>query len=627
MKNNKYINTGLLLSTAVFSTLALAETCQNPVPVWADEFDGTALDTTKWEPMIGDGCSYGICGWGNNELQYYKAENATVANGILTITAKKERVQAKSYTSARLRTMNMPNGGQWKYGRYEARIKLPDGTGTWPAFWMLPTDPDQGWPMSGEIDIMEATGQADMVAFGTIHYGQPWPDNEWTSGRMLKQPDAWSDDFHVYAVEWEPGEIRWYIDDVLYSTKTPSDMSNPDFWTFDNYNYHFLLNVAVGGSIGGWVDDTMMPQTMDIDYVRVYDLGQAAMTGEHIVEPGSTETYSVTGAPAGSSYSWTGPDGQTSSGSTFNVNWSTQPGSVNLTVTSSCGTQQLAMDVHVSPEQSLSAMQDDFEGARAISYTSWTGAFNQAAANPGSDTINSSSVVGQYTRDAGSQWDVIAGTVTDIPNAALFVSGENAFYLDVYTAAPVGTEILIQLENSGTATSSNYPTGRHSKYIAHTSIQQGWERLKFVLEDRIDGQTGDNQVDTLVLLIDPDAFSGDTWYLDNLSIYAPDTGGNDPATSVQVSNLTTGTASASKGKKFGTATVTMLDNLGNPVIGETVTGQFSGSWNESATGTTDSAGNVSFQTTSSLGGSVTVNFCVSSVSGDLPLTSSANTCQ
>lgn len=124
--------TGLLAASGYAATQ-----CQNPAPIWADEFNGTAVDTTKWEFQNSDGCSYGICGWGNNELQSYQSANATVANGLLTITAKKQRVGSKAYTSSRIRTLNMPNGGQWKNGRFEARVKVPRGAGMWPAFWIM----------------------------------------------------------------------------------------------------------------------------------------------------------------------------------------------------------------------------------------------------------------------------------------------------------------------------------------------------------------------------------------------------------------------------------------------------------------------------------------------------------
>jgi beta-glucanase (GH16 family) len=627
----KNLSLALMTSGLVsFPLSTLAQQCQNPVPVWADEFDGSSIDTTKWDVMLGDGCSYGICGWGNNELQSYQANNLTVANGILTITAKKQRVQSKAYTSGRIRTANMPNGGQWTNGRFEARIKIPNGTGLWPAFWMLPTDPDVGWPMSGEIDILEALGQSDMLAFGTIHYGQPWPDNEWSSGRILKQPDAWSSDFHEYAVEWEANEMRWYVDDVLYSVKTPADMSDSSYWTFEQYQYHFILNMAVGGNLGGVVDDSMLPQTMQVDYVRAYDFGQPSLNGEHIVEPNTSHSYSVIDeAGTGSSYSWTSPTGDSSNSNALTVNWGTTGGSVNVNVTNSCGTSNLALDVYVLPELSTETVMDDFESNRILAYQSWTGAFNQSIGNPSPDASNSSAIVAEYTRSSAEQWDVIAASTAVVADVAPFISGDKSFYLDVYTAAPLGTEILIQLENSSVATATNYPSGRHSKYIAHTEVRNAWQRLKFNLEDRIDGGTSDTQVDSVILLIDPDAFTGDTYYLDNFDIYGAGGGGNpETATSISVSNVTTGTQSAGKGKKYGTATVTVTDDLGMPVSGASVAGTFSGSWAESGSGVTDASGSVTMLTSTTLSGGVSASFCVSSLSGSLPhdTTSSTGLC-
>ena len=506
-----------------YSGAALSQQCQNPTPVWEDNFDGTSFDTSKWESMDGDGCSYGICGWGNNELQHYKAENATVANGILTIEAKKERVRGARYTSARLRTANMPNGGQWTNGRFEARIKLPDGAGMWPAFWMLPTDPDIGWPMSGEIDIMEATGQADMFAFGTIHYGQPWPENEFSGNRILKQPDAWSDDFHVYAVEWEPNEMRWYVDDLLYSVKRPQDLSDSSFWTFENYQYHFLLNLAVGGNIGGTVDDSALPQTMHVDYVRVYDLSQPSLSGEHLVEPNSVSTLSVIDQQGNATYSWSVPAGASivsgASSDTVTIQWGTDSGAVSVAVNDDCGQRTLSQDVYVSPVLSPQLTHDDFESNRGLTYTSFEGSFNQASSNPGADSVNSSAVVGHYQRNSASLYDVIVADISSIADVQPYLSGDKAFFLDLYTDAPVGTEILIQLENSSTATPDNYPTGRHSKYVAHVEAQNQWQQLKFTLEDRIDGGTSDADVNSLVILFALNTLSSDNYFWDNLATH------------------------------------------------------------------------------------------------------------
>lgn len=521
--DNKTTKISIALLTsglALLSSPTLAASCQKPVPVWADEFDGTSVDTSKWEVQIGDGCAEGICGWGNAELQSYQAANNTVANGILTITAQKQRIRSNAYTSGRLRTANMPNGGQWTNGRFEASVKLPDGSGMWPAFWMLPTDAAETWPISGEIDIVEATGQADMIAFGTIHYGELSPNNQHSGGSILKQPDAWSAGFHEYAVEWEPNEIRWYLDDILYSVKTPSDMSDSAFWTFENYQYHLILNMAVGGNLGGPVDDSMLPQTMEVDYVRVYDFGQPSLSGEHIVLPNSSATYSVVDeAGTGSSYTWTSPTGETSDGSSLTVNWGTTPGPVSVAVTNTCGTANIAMDVYVAPEISQESIFDDFEANRNITYTSMNGTMTEAVTNPAADATNSSTVVAEYVRDSASQWDAILGDTTLVSDAAPFVTGTKAFYLDVYTSAPVGTEIIVQLENSNVATAANYPSGRHSKYAAYTTSTNTWQRLRFQMADLIDGSTASTDVNQVVLLLDPNNFTGHTYYLDNFDIY------------------------------------------------------------------------------------------------------------
>lgn len=601
--------TALTLSLGIIAGGASAATCQSSTPVWSDEFTGDSLDTSKWEIMKGDGCSYGICGWGNNELQTYESENITVKDGILTITARKELVNNKPYTSGRIRTANMPNGGEWKHGRFEARIKLPNGTGTWPAFWMLPTDPDIGWPMSGEIDILEATGQADMIAFGTIHYGQAWPNNEFTSGRILKQPDAWSDDFHNYAVEWEAGEIRWYVDDILYSTKTPADMSNPDYWTFDRYNYHFLLNMAVGGSIGGWVDDSQMPQTMQVDYVRVYNFGQAAIVGNHIVEPGSVHTYEVvdkTGQQ--NNYAWTGPQGQTSKGQTFTVNWGKTASDIHVKVTNSCGTQTLALPVHMLPEQSTGTVLDNYEHENNLTYTFTSGALHQRVLNQFGDSTNSSTTTARYTRSSGSQYDVIAASYT-LDDAAPFISGEKAFYLDVYTDAPIGTEFLLQLENSNTAQPWNFPIGRHSKYLAHTNVQHQWQRLKFEMDDRMDGETLNDQVDTIVLLIAPNSFTGHTYYLDNFSIYQP-TSTEQQAKTVTIASVKTGQQAVSQTHKLAYATIKIIDDTGQPAENISLRGHFSGGTNAIARGVTDKNGEITLRAQHAAIGNQSFSFCL-----------------
>lgn len=237
--------------------------------VWADEFDGTELDLAKWSIQTGDGCP-ALCGWGNNEHQWYTTENHKVADGMLTLTARREERNGKAYTSTRIRTLNK---GDWRYGRFEMRARLPRGQGIWPAFWMLPSDNSHygTWAASGEIDIMEMVGHEPNRVHGTIHYGGAWPDNQSTSNVVTLPSGTFNDDFHVFALEWDTAALRWYLDDELFATVTDwSSTSAPYPAPFD-VDFHILLNLAVGGNWPGPPDATTgFPQDFVIDYVRVY---------------------------------------------------------------------------------------------------------------------------------------------------------------------------------------------------------------------------------------------------------------------------------------------------------------------------------------------------------------------
>ncbi|WP_159437705.1 glycoside hydrolase family 16 protein [Ferrimonas marina] len=239
--------------------------------VWSEEFEGSTLDESKWSYQLGDGCDINLCGWGNNELQHYRADNVTVADGLLTITALPSDEPDVPYTSGRIRSLNKAD---FRYGRIEARIKLPAGQGLWPAFWMLPTDEQYGgWAASGEIDIMEAvnlTAAGGNAVHGTLHYGGSWPENQYT-GKEYSPPDSVVEQFHVYRVDWQPGEIRWYVDDVLYQTQTQWHSGNGPYPAPFDQRFHLLLNLAVGGNWPGAPDDaTEFPAQMQVDYVRVY---------------------------------------------------------------------------------------------------------------------------------------------------------------------------------------------------------------------------------------------------------------------------------------------------------------------------------------------------------------------
>jgi beta-glucanase (GH16 family) len=233
--------------------------------VWSDEFngvDGSAPDATKWTYDLGAG------GWGNAELETYTKSSANVQQkgGNLVITAIKS---GSSYTSARIRTQGLFDH---LYGRIEARIRIPYGQGIWPAFWMLGNNiATVPWPACGEIDIMENIGKEPSTVHGTIHGPGYSGANGIGSYFSLPTGQKFSDDFHVYAVEWEPNTIRFYVDSNLYATRTPADLPKGATWVYA-HNFFIILNVAVGGGWPGYPDGTsVFPQTMLVDYVRVYD--------------------------------------------------------------------------------------------------------------------------------------------------------------------------------------------------------------------------------------------------------------------------------------------------------------------------------------------------------------------
>jgi beta-glucanase (GH16 family) len=238
---------------------------------WSDEFNrpGANLpDPSKWTLETGGN------GWGNNELEYYTArlDNAKEQDGLLTVRAAKEDYlgangKRRAYTSARLKTKDKFSQ---RYGRFEARIELPYGKGIWPAFWLLGDDIDKvGWPACGEIDIMESIGEPDKV-YGTIH-GPGYSGAKGVQGKYsLISGRRLQDDFHIFAVEWEPAEIRFYFDDVMYKSTKPQDIPAGTHWAFD-HPFFIILNLAVGGNWPGSPNsETVFPQTMQVDYVRVY---------------------------------------------------------------------------------------------------------------------------------------------------------------------------------------------------------------------------------------------------------------------------------------------------------------------------------------------------------------------
>jgi len=241
--------------------------------VWEDEFDGDELDMEKWSYQLGDGCHLGenLCGWGNNELQYYteREENISLEDGFLTITAHEEDYEGSNFTSARIRTENK---GDWKYGRLEIRAKLPQGQGIWPAIWMLPTEEVYGgWPQSGEIDIMEMVGHEPETVHGTVHFGDPWPDNQNKGEPYSLESGIFADNYHVFSIEWEQNKIEFFVDGNLFFTVTQNTDPLSSYTYPFNEKFHMIMNIAVGGNWPGNPDSTTeFPQTMSVDYVRVY---------------------------------------------------------------------------------------------------------------------------------------------------------------------------------------------------------------------------------------------------------------------------------------------------------------------------------------------------------------------
>jgi len=236
--------------------------------VWNDEFNSDSIDVDKWNH------ENWWPGRVNNELQGYTSdlENSGVDNGYLYLAARKENPFNPSdpgYNSAR---MNTSGKGDWKYGRLEIRARMPRGQGIWPAIWMMPTySVYGGWPVSGEIDIMEFLGHDINRVYGTIHYGDRSPNNSHTGSSHVLISGNYSDDSHVFALEWEAGELRWYVDDVHYQTLNNWYSVGGDYPAPFDQEFHLILNVAVGGNWPGNPDQTtLFPQIMLVDYVRVF---------------------------------------------------------------------------------------------------------------------------------------------------------------------------------------------------------------------------------------------------------------------------------------------------------------------------------------------------------------------
>ncbi len=435
-KNLIMKNFFLLAFFFIFSYTANGQ-CWNIV--WQDEFDGNSLEN-HWSYQTGNS------GWGNNELQAYtnRVENSTVSNGKLQIIAREESYNGASYTSARLRSIN---AGDWTYGKFEASIKVPIGQGIWPAFWMMPTDSYYGgWPTSGEMDIMELLGHQPQISYGTAHWGTS-PNNKDSSGSSVtKSSGNYSDEFHLFAIEWEPDQIRWYIDGVQFHTLNKSEIVAPFFWPFDQ-DFHFILNIAVGGNWPGSPDaTTVFPQIMEVDYVRVYQLlNDVQISGAEQVAPNASGVIYEAPNINGAIYSWTVPDGANIVSGTdthaITVDWNNASGPIAVQINSPCGQSTPSIDVYNTPNLTPNpGFEDDL--------SNWnTNAVNGAVSNFTIDQNNAlfgeKSICAEVTSLGNNRWDVQLS-----PQSENLVAGENYKFSFWAKADANGKPITLAIINS-----------------------------------------------------------------------------------------------------------------------------------------------------------------------------------
>jgi len=481
---------------------------------WQDEFDLTEVDNNNWVVKQGGG------GFGNQEVQYYQPQNATVSSGLLHIKLANETVVDGSttynYTSAKLETASKVN---FKYGKVEARIKMPDALGSWPAFWMLGSNiGDVGWPHCGEIDIMEWVGRGPNAVSGSIFFDGTWPNNHLSTAYDIPLGQSFITDFHTFAIEWEPNEIRYYCDGNNYATYKNTSIA-PKEWVF-NHDFFIILNCAIGGSGGGSVINFVDPQYMEVDYVRVYSLPE---TADSIILSGSkgqmensqNELYTTDYFP-NTTYTWQLPNGATiadgAGTNSVHINFATEGGKVKVIASNTCGDLADSLMVNLVVDE-CTIMYDNFDDERIVTYES-SGVLTEAFPNPLQDAFNASAFVAKYERDVTETYDVLGVNDIGLESALEYESSTNVFFMDMFTTAPIGTQITLQLENSSLNVGV-YPQGRRSSYIGYVTQQNGWHTVRFNYSAIISSGTLPDQVDHIALLFDPGHKTGDVYYFDN----------------------------------------------------------------------------------------------------------------
>jgi beta-glucanase (GH16 family) len=358
-----------ILVLGMLFSISKAQSCYELV--WGDEFNYSGLpDSTKWSYEVGGS------GWGNNELQYYtdkRMENARVENGNLVIEAREESYSGRNYTSVRLITY--PGQNFWRYGKIEAKMKLPYGQGIWPAFWMLGKNifEGTGWPACGEIDIMEMVGGGegrDDKTYGTIHYADVNGNHSSFSGSYQLSEGIFADTFHIFSIEWTQTNIKWFVDGTQFYSASIAQSYLSEF----HNEFFILLNVAVGGAWPGSPNSTtVFPQQMLVDYVRVYQLNDSAkITGDSAVLAAEKNIRYSTVESEDFLYSWSVPDDAVivSGQGTYSilVDWGCDTGTVSCNLSSLCDEYLLKYKVELE-KTSISGKEFIEENETNINYS------------------------------------------------------------------------------------------------------------------------------------------------------------------------------------------------------------------------------------------------------------------
>ena len=510
----------VFLAMTFVCPLALMGQCNTLV--WSDEFNDVSLNANNWSCVVGNG------GFGNNELQYYTSNksNVDVTGGNLVITAKNENNylgSGSNYTSAKIQSKLKKS---WKYGRFEARIKVPSASAIWPAFWMLPNTDD--WPRAGEIDILETQNKAPKNASQTIHYFSTPPQNHQYLTNVHNLNVNWALDYHLYAVDWTPSQIVFSIDGVTTKTLSPQSMVNngslASDWTFDEQPFYMIFNVAVGGSYTGNALPSSVdyPVSMYVDFVRVYtNENSLTISGCNLLFTGETHTYSATDIGVNGTYLWVVPvgavieSGQGTNSIVVKYN-SALSGAITCSISRDACNSSLASYSVKAIHVDCPIVLDDYENNRNLSSTLASGVYSAPISNVNKNGSNSSAFCASYVRNGSNQWDILSFRNFLVGDPDDYRKGIRKFTMDVKTSAPAGTSVVLELGKTADL-SKSFPLGRHSQYSAVTGLANTWTKLTFNWLASPDASLTGADVDKIQLLFNANTFTNHTYYIDNFN--------------------------------------------------------------------------------------------------------------